>query len=92
MNSFSKKLLDFNRSIFSHQSNNDMNKAAAEINTQFLIVVGEDDRVVTPQPAQEFAALIGATVLVLDEDCGHGDPWCAEDAFATAVSTYINKE
>ena len=72
--------------------NNDMNKAAAEINTQFLIVVGEDDRVVTPQPAQEFAALIGATVLVLDEDCGHGDPWCAEDAFATAVSTFINKE
>lgn len=72
--------------------NNDMKKAAAQINTQFLIVIGEDDRVVTPQPAQEFAALIGVTVLELDEDCGHGDPWCAPDAFANAVSTFINKD
>jgi homoserine O-acetyltransferase len=72
--------------------NNDLQKAAEQIKTQFLIVVSEDDRVVTPQPAREFAALIGATVLVLDEDCGHGDPWCAPDAFAHAVSTFIDKE
>jgi len=72
--------------------NNEMQKAATQIDTQFLIVIGEDDRVVTPQPAQEFAALIGATVLELDEDCGHGDPWCAPDAFASAVSAFINKD
>ena len=72
--------------------NNDMKKAASHINTQFLIVVGEDDRIVTPQPAREFAALIGVTVIELDEDCGHGDPWCAPDAFANAVSTFINKQ
>ena len=69
---------------------NNMETAAAQTNTQFLIVVGEDDRVVTPQPAKEFAALIGVTVLELDEDCGHGDPWCAPDVFANAVSTFIN--
>ena len=72
--------------------NGEMQKAAAQINTQFLIVVGADDRVVTPQPAEEFAALIGVTVLELDEDCGHGDPWCAPEAFASAVSTFINKD
>ncbi len=71
---------------------NDLHKAAAEIKTQFLIIVGEDDRVVTPQPAREFAALVGATVVELDEDCGHGDPWCAPDAFADAVSTFINED
>jgi homoserine acetyltransferase len=49
--------------------NNDLQKAAAQIKTQFLIVVSEDDRVVTPQPAREFAAKIGVTVLELDEDC-----------------------
>ena len=72
--------------------NNDMKKAAAQIDTQLLVIVGEDDRVVTPQPAREFAELIGATVVELDEDCGHGDPWCAPDAFAQAVSTFINKD
>jgi len=71
--------------------NEDMKKAAAKIDTQFLVIVGEDDRVVTPQPAREFAELIGATVVELDEDCGHGDPWCAPDAFAQAVSTFINE-
>lgn len=72
--------------------NNDLQKAAEQIKTKFLIIVGEDDRVVTPQPAREFAALIGASVVELDEDCGHGDPWCAPDAFARAVSSFIDKD
>jgi len=72
--------------------NGDMKKAAAQINTQFLIIVGEDDRIVTPQPALGFAELTGATVVELDEDCGHGDPWCAPDAFADAVRAFINKD
>ena len=71
---------------------NDMQKAAAQIKTKFLIVVGEDDRVVTPQPAREFAALIGASIVELDEDCGHGDPWCAPDTFAHVVSSFIDKD
>jgi hypothetical protein len=45
-----------------------------------------------PEASQQFAELIGATVVELDEDCGHGDPWCAPDAFAQAVSTFINKD
>ena len=72
--------------------NNDLQEAAAQIKTKFLIVIGDDDRVVAPQPAREFGAMIGATVLELDEDCGHGDPWCAPDAFALAVSNFIDKD
>jgi hypothetical protein len=72
--------------------NNDLREAAAQIETKMLIVVGEDDRVVTPQPALKFAAMTGATVLKLDEDCGHGDPWCAADAFAVAVSNFISND
>lgn len=71
---------------------NDMEKAAAQIDTQFLIIVGQDDRVVTPQPAREFATLIGVEILELDEDCGHGDPWCAPDPFTMAVSSFLNKD
>jgi homoserine O-acetyltransferase len=72
--------------------NDELQKAATQIKAQFLIILGEDDRVVTPQPAREFAAMIGATVLELDEDCGHGDPACAPDAFAHAVSTFIEAD
>jgi len=67
----------------------DMEKAAAKINTQFLMIVGQDDRVVTPQPAGEFAELIGAMGVELHEDCGHGDPRCTPDAFAHAVSIFL---
>ena len=69
----------------------DLHKAAAVTNTQFLIIVAEDDRVVTPQPALEFAIEVGAAVIEMDEDCGHADPWCAPDTFAEAVSVFINK-
>jgi homoserine O-acetyltransferase len=71
---------------------NDLQKTAANIKTEFLIIVGEDDRVVTPGSAREFAAMMGATVFEMDRDCGHGDPWCAPDAFARAVSSFINKD
>jgi homoserine O-acetyltransferase len=71
---------------------NDWQKTAAQIKTQFLIISADDDRVVTPQPARQFATLIGASVLELDADCGHGDPWCAPDIFAQAVSRFIDKE
>ena len=72
--------------------NNDLQKVTTQIKTEFLIIVGEDDRIVTPQPAREFAALIGARVVELDKDCGHGDPWCAPATFAKAVSSFINKD
>ena len=68
---------------------NDLEKAAGVIKAPFLIIVGEDDRVVTPGPALQFAPLIDAKVVVMDEDCGHGDPWCAPDKFADAVSRFI---
>lgn len=71
---------------------NDMSKAAAEIKTRLLIIVGEDDRVVTPEPVREFAELVDATFVELDADCGHGDPWCVPDAFGGLVSTFINKD
>ena len=46
--------------------------------SEFLIIIAADDRVVTPQPSRDFAALIDAQLIELDEDCGHGtEPGCA---------------
>jgi homoserine O-acetyltransferase len=76
--------------MINHNIALDFKKAAKQIRTKLLIIVGNDDRVVTPEPAREFAKLAGASIIELDEDCGHGDPWCAAEAFAHAVNTFIN--
>lgn len=63
--------------------------AAAHMKTKLLVVVGDDDRVVTPGPAREFARQSVTPIVELDADCGHGDPWCAQDEFAYALRTFI---
>ncbi len=67
----------------------DLRQAAERIQSKFLIIIGADDRIVTPQPARDFAALIDAQLIELDEDCGHGDTRCAPDEFATLVRGFL---
>ncbi len=69
---------------------NNMELAVKHIKAKFLIIIGADDRVVTPEPALNFAKLANAELLVLDKDCGHGDPWCAPNEFANAVKKFIS--
>lgn len=69
---------------------NDLHQAAERVESEFLIIIGADDRVVTPQPSIDIAALIDAQLIELDEDCGHGDPWCAPDEFATLVRGFLS--
>lgn len=71
---------------------NDMSQAVAATKSEFLIVVSADDRVVTNGPALEFARLAGAQTLILDADCGHGDPWCDPTAFNTAIRRFLERE
>ncbi|MFK8031392.1 MAG: alpha/beta hydrolase [Gammaproteobacteria bacterium] len=70
---------------------NDMNSAAAITESEFLIVVSADDRVVTPAPALAFAELVGAQIEIMDHDCGHGDLTCAPNKFAGFVQSFLNK-
>ncbi|MGQ8365539.1 alpha/beta fold hydrolase [Glaciecola sp. 1036] len=72
--------------------NNDMSLAASKVKGEFLIIVGADDRVVTPQPAREFADLIDANFIELDKDCGHADPWCDASTFSNALTTFLDKK
>ena len=69
---------------------NDLRQAAERIESEFMIIIGADDRIVTPRPARDFAALIDAQLIELDEDCGHGDPRCAPGEFATLVRGFLS--
>ncbi|GGF59420.1 alpha/beta fold hydrolase [Alteromonas lipolytica] len=69
--------------------NNDMAAAAKAIRGKLLVVVGADDRVVTPQPVKDLAGLTRATLVELDKDCGHGDPWCDAGRFSAALTGFL---
>lgn len=69
----------------------DMAAAAAATKTDFFILVSADDRIVTPGPAKAFGELVGAPTVVMDHDCGHGDPWCAPKEFGNYVSNFLNE-
>lgn len=71
--------------------NNDMRAAAAAIEGKLLIITGADDRVVTPEPIKQLATMTQSTLIELDKDCGHGDPWCDPTAFAQALKDFLTQ-
>ena len=71
------------------ETGDDMAKAADRITGSVLIVTGEDDRVVTPGPVKALAGLTDATLVELDKDCGHGDPWCDAEGFGRALRGFL---
>jgi len=67
----------------------DMQKAAAAVKAKMLVVVATKDRVVTPEPAREFAKLKGAKLVELDSDCGHGATSCQITELQRAVDQFL---
>jgi homoserine O-acetyltransferase len=51
--------------------NNDMIKAAGVVRAKVLIIVSKQDHMVNPHPAMDFAKLINAKIIELDNNCGH---------------------
>ena len=49
-----------------------MERAAAAIRAQVLMIVNRQDQVVTPMTSLQFAKLLKAQVAELDSNCGHG--------------------
>ena len=66
-----------------------MEKAAAAVKARTLVIASKSDQTVTPQPALDFARLMHATVVELDNDCGHNAPACSEAEVAKAISDFL---
>lgn len=63
--------------------------AAAAVKAKVFVVVSRYDHAVTPQPAIDFAHLLNAKLLVLDDDCGHQAPGCEMKTLAPAVAEFL---
>jgi homoserine O-acetyltransferase len=67
-----------------------MDDAAKRVKARVLIVVGKQDHMVNPGPALDFAKLIGAKVMALDSECGHGSAGCESDTVNPAVRAFLD--
>jgi homoserine O-acetyltransferase/O-succinyltransferase len=67
-----------------------LERAAAAVRAKVFVIVASRDHVVTPGPAIEFARLLRAKLLVLDNDCGHNAPWCEQERVNKAVAEFLD--
>lgn len=58
---------------------NSLEKAAAEVKARVLVIVNRQDHTVTPGPAIEFARLLHADLVELDDACGHQYNACDDE-------------
>jgi homoserine O-acetyltransferase len=64
-------------------------ESAKMVKAKVLVVVAKYDHVVTPGPATEFAALLGAKFLNLESDCGHLATSCESGRLNDAVADFL---
>jgi homoserine O-acetyltransferase len=64
--------------------------AAKRVHAKVLVVASEQDHMVNPGPALEFAKLLGAKTLLLTSDCGHLAPGCEADKLNPAVRAFLD--
>jgi homoserine O-acetyltransferase len=66
-----------------------MQKAAAQVRAQVLVVPSLQDHMVNPQPAIDFAGLLHCHTFELKSDCGHLAPGCEQAALAPAIAEFL---
>jgi len=65
-------------------------EAAKRVKARVLIVNAAQDHMVSPEPALNFAKLIGAKTIVLESDCGHLSPGCEAATLDPAVRSFLD--
>jgi homoserine O-acetyltransferase len=66
-----------------------LEELAKRVPTKMLIVASQQDHMVNPGPALDFAKLTGARTLLLTSDCGHLAPGCEADKTNPAVEAFL---
>jgi homoserine O-acetyltransferase len=81
------------RAVIDHDISNSfgssMERAGESVTADALIVVATYDNNVRPEPALEFARLIGAEVYQSDGPCGHMIPTCEMESIGRRIATFL---
>ena len=68
-----------------------MERAAAAVKAKVLVIASRTDHMVTPGPALDFARLLQAEVLELQDNCGHLAPGCETAKVGAAIAAFLEK-
>ena len=68
-----------------------MEKAAATVQAQVLVIAGIHDHMVNPTPGLHFAGLLVAPTLPLTSDCGHLSSGCEAAKVDATVARFLEK-
>lgn len=66
-----------------------MKLAASAVHAKVLVISSARDLVVNPMPALDFAKLLHAEVLLLDNECGHWAAVCEADRVNGAIAAFL---
>lgn len=69
--------------------NDSLEKAADTVKANVLVIVDKDDHTVTPGPAIEFAHLLHARLVIVDDGCGH--QYCDGAQVNKAAAEFLGK-
>ena len=69
-----------------------LERAADRVQADVLMIVSERDHAVRPEPALEFARLLGAEAVLLDSDCGHQAFYCESNRIASEVRAFLDRQ
>jgi len=69
-----------------------MEAVAKKVHAKVLVVASQQDHMVNPGPALEFAKLLGAQTLLLTSDCGHRAPGCEGAKMNPAVAAFLESK
>lgn len=68
-----------------------MERAAAAVKAKVLVIVNDTDHMVTPGPALDFARLLHADLLELNNDCGHLLLDCEYTRVAERIAAFLTQ-
>jgi homoserine O-acetyltransferase len=66
-----------------------LERAATVVKARVLVIVGTHDHTVTPGPAVEFARMLKADLLQLEDECGHLYASCGDQQAREAVARFL---
>jgi len=75
----------------SAQFSGSMERAAAAVRAQVMVVAATRDHMVNPEPALNFARLLSVPAVELDSDCGHLSPGCEQPSLAAMIAQFLSK-
>jgi len=61
------------------------------IRAKMFVVTSQQDHMVNPAPAEEFARVTKSELLILTSDCGHLATVCEKDKLITAVTRFLDE-